>query len=138
MVPIFATLARMAGTTFEEAVRTATVQQCGYDARTVFRAMFSRREPDRIVACFARFNAQYYDFGTYVATTLGTNRARLETIGVPAYGFVFTGPMHLAYAEEAVRIVGARSPSSQLVSVEPAGEIGGFPLVRSSGELAWR
>jgi hypothetical protein len=114
------------------------MQQCRYDAKTVFRAMFSRHGPDGLVSCFPRFNARYFDFGKFAATSPGPNRVRLEAADIPAYAFIFIGPMHLAYAEESMRIVGARAPSTELQSVEPAGKSGEYTLVRSHGEVRWR
>ena len=112
LVPLFAALARVLAVSFEEAVRGASMQQCRYDAKTVFRAMFSRHGPDGLVPCFPRFNARYFDFGKFAASSAGPNRVRLETAKIPAYAFIFIGPMHLAYAEESLRVVGARAPSS--------------------------
>lgn len=137
IVPFFAALARALGASFDDLVRQASAMQCRYDAKTVFKLMFSGNEPEAVADRFTRFNGQYYDFGKFAGTALGPGRVGLETADIPAYLFTWLGPMHLAYAEEAVRVVGARSPRSTLFAVEPSGRSGRFSLVRSRSELTW-
>ncbi|MGH7294554.1 MAG: protein kinase domain-containing protein [Polyangiaceae bacterium] len=137
MVPLFSAVARMLGAPFEDFVRQAAAMQCAYDAKTVFRMLFRGHEPGAVAERYSRLNGTYYDFGRYSGTALGPARVVLETDGVPAYLFAWFGPMHLAYAEEAVRVTGARSSRSALMSVEASGKSGPYPLVRSRGELSW-
>jgi serine/threonine protein kinase len=138
MVPLFAAVARAVGASFDDVVRGAAISQCSYDAKTVYKLMFSDQEPEAVAERFGRFNGQYYDFGKFTGTALGPGRVQLETEGIPAYLFTWLGPMHLGYAEEAVSLVGARSARAVLVSVEPMGKSGAHPLVRSRSELTWR
>jgi serine/threonine protein kinase len=137
MVPLFAALARALGARFDDVVRQAAIMQCAYDAKTVFKMVFRGHEPAAVAERFGRFNGGYYDFGTFAGTALGPGHVALETDGIPAYLFAWFGPMHLAYAEEAVRVTGARASRSALLSTEPAGKSGAHRLVRSHGELRW-
>jgi hypothetical protein len=136
-VPLSATLAGLLGLPADELVREAARRQCRYDAKTVFQRMFSDREPDAIAACFSRFNAQYYDFGTYRGTVVAPDRIVLEIENVPTYLFVWQGPMHLAYAEEVARISGASDAAGTLGTMRPSGRAGPHPLVASRSELVW-
>jgi len=140
-IPIFAALGRLAGLSFEDIVCRATIDQCRYDAKTVFKMMFSTDKVGNIVDYFPRFNAQYYDFGTYRASLAGPQRIVLELSEIPAYIFPWIGPMHVAYAAEAARIVGAREIQTTSTAVEPMMKTPkskpGYSLVKSRSEISW-
>jgi hypothetical protein len=137
LVPLFAVAARQLGMPFDELVRTAAAAQCRYDARTVFKTMFGSSGANDMADRFTRFNAQYYDFGKYAGTAFGPNHLLLESAEVPLYLYVWQGPMHIAYAEETARILGAHDVRIVSHVVGGAGRRGNYRLVTQRTELTW-
>ncbi len=137
-VPIFGALARLLGTPADDLVRAAAVSQCRFDAKNVFKLMFSGKGPTAIADRYARLNSQYYDFGEYQGTVAGPNKVVLDARDIPAYLAPWWTPMHVAYGEEAVRITGAEEVQSATDVVAPVPKKGPFPLVRTRSELTWR
>ena len=136
-VPLFAALARVSGTPFVELIRKATMGQCRYDSRTVYRAIFSTDRPTDVPDRISRFCTQYYDFGTYRASMPKPKRVVVVHADVPEYAYAWQGPMSIAYTEECARIVGAKGVSPLSHTSVPAGKKGGFPLVTMETEFAW-
>ncbi len=136
-VPLFATLARLTGGNFVDLVRSATAAQCRYDARTVYRAIFSTDSATDVPERISRFCAQYYDYGTYHATMTRPNRVVVVHGEIPEYAYAWQGPMHIAYTEECARIVGATGVMPLSHVVTPAGKKGNLPLVTMQTEFAW-
>jgi hypothetical protein len=137
-VPLSAALGRILGVPPDLLVRRAAASQCQYDSQTVFKAIFSDQDPNAIAECFARFNAQYYDFGKYKGTVVEPFRIELESREIPAYAVIWFEPMHLAYSEEVARIVGAREVRGTFGRLEQCGRLGRFPLVKGMSEIVWK
>jgi serine/threonine protein kinase len=136
--PLFAALARMTGVPLETLARMSSGAQARYDAKTAYKMILRTDHPEDIVDRINRFNAQIYDFGSYLATQDEKNQVRLVFAEIPAYIEPWFAPMHVAYAEEILRLAGAR----ELVTVpgphEDAGTRAGFPLRSYRTEFRWR
>ena len=137
-VPLFATLARMQRVALDALVRASTAAQARYDARTTYRLILDSYNPADIAERIGRFNAQVYDFGTYAATVRDRNHVALEFSGIPAYLEPWFSPMHVSYAEESLRLAGAREVVVVSHVAENAGSHAGYPLRRYRTELGWQ
>jgi serine/threonine-protein kinase len=136
--PLFATLARMQGTSMDTLVRTSTIAQVRYDAKTAYRMILDTQNPEDIATRMGRFNLQMYDFGAYAATLPEKNRVVLDFVGIPADLEPWFAPMHVAYAEESLRLAGARDLSVTSHAGRAAGVQAGYPLRAYRTELRWR
>jgi hypothetical protein len=139
-VPMFAALARTGGGNFVDLVRIATAAQCRYDSRTAYRVIFSSDRVENIADRISRFCAQYYDFGRYTGAIPQPKRLVITHEEIPEYLYVWEGPMHVAYTEECMRIVGAKKPRMISHTTTPAGrggKKGEFPLVSIRSEFTW-
>jgi serine/threonine protein kinase len=136
-VPIFGALSRLLGTPSDDLVRVAAASQCRFDAKNVFKLMFSGKGPTAVADRYGRLNGQYYDFGEYRGTVAGPHKVVLEARDIPAYLAPWWLPMHVAYGEEAVRVIGAKEVESTVDVVAPVPKKGPFPLVRTRYELTW-
>lgn len=138
LVPLFATLARILKMPFEALVTEASAAQAKYDAKTVFKAMWSTTTVEGIAERIRRFGLQYFDFGEYEGTVPEPNRLVLVHPGVPEYLFPWYSPMHLSYTvtcargAEPIEIVSATNEAT------PAGTVRGYPVVTSRTEIRWR
>jgi hypothetical protein len=136
--PLSVTLARRLSTPVESMIRTATAMQARYDAKTVYKRIFDATQVSDIADRIGRFNRQYYDFGQFTGTLLGSNRVESRSEGIPAYIASWFAPMHGAYTEEGMRIAGAREVALISQSIEPSGRRDGYPLVTVRMELRWQ
>jgi serine/threonine-protein kinase len=136
-VPLFATFARLVGREFAEVVAAATRAQCRYDARTVYRMIFSGDRVEDIAERLSRFCTQYYDFGRYHGSVPQEGRLVLLYEEIPEYLMTWYSPMHLTYTRETARVIGAGELRMLVETKTPAGKRGDFPLVSIRSELAW-
>ena len=137
-LPIFATLARIVDVPFERFVREAAAAQARYDAHTVFKAMWSNATVEKIAVRAGRFGAQYYDFGEFEGASPEPGVLLLRHAELPAYLYPWYGPMHVAYTEECLRMLGCVDVTSAPRGVVACGAREGFSLVSIETELRWR
>jgi hypothetical protein len=136
--PLFAALARMTGIPLETLARMSSAAQARYDAKTAYKMILRTDHPEDIVDRINRFNAQIYDFGSYVATQEEKNQVHLVFAEIPAYIEPWFAPMHVAYAEEILRLAGARDLVILPSPHEDAGTRAGFPLRTYRTQFRWR
>jgi len=137
-VPLSQALARKLGVRFDSYVRETTAAQARYDATHVYKTIFDTHRPEELADKIARFNAQIYDFGKFAGQITEPNHVVIDFRGIPAFLEPWFGPMHVAYAEESLRIVGARDVTMLSHVVDDAGTKDGYPLVSFRTELRWR
>ena len=137
-LPLFATLARMTGAPLERLVRMSTAAQARYDAKTTYKLIMRTENPEDIVERIGRFNARIYDFGLYRATQDEKNQVRLEFAKIPAYIDPWFAPMHVAYAEECLRLAGARDIVIVPSPPADAGMRAGYALRTYRTEFRWK
>jgi hypothetical protein len=135
-VPLSATLARLFSQPFETFVRTVTIAQARYDARTVFKRLYDGATKQDAPARIARFEAQHNDFATFSAWFDGPDVLILQHAGIPAYLSPWYVAMHPVYTEEATSLIGAPAVATERPP-SPAGKRDGFELVTSRCEVRW-
>ncbi len=136
--PLYATLARLQGSSFDALVRDTARAQSRYDVRTVFKAIWANTAVEGIAERIARFGAQYYDFGTLSGTVPAPNVLVIVHAGVPAYLHPWYQPMHEAYLEECMRHLGGEDVATMAHEASVDGAVHGFALVTTRTELRWR
>jgi hypothetical protein len=136
-VPLFAALARVLGRGFADVVTWATCGQVRYDARTVYRAIFASERVEAIAERLSRFCEQYYDFGRYQGSVPEPRRIVLLYEELPEYIAPWYAPMHVAYAQESARIIGATGMRMVQQTTTRTGKRGEHSLVTIRTELAW-
>jgi hypothetical protein len=137
-VPLVQALARKLGVRLDAMVKAATAAQAKYDAKHAYKLIFDLQRPEEIGDRLSRFNLRIYDFGQYGAVIPEPNRLVMTFSGIPAYLEPWFGPMHVAYAEASLKIVGAEEVTVPSQVVEDAGTKSGFPLVSFRTERRWR
>jgi hypothetical protein len=135
LVPLCAAVARILGVQLDGFVRSTTRKQAQYDARTVYKRIFDTESIADLSERFARFNENYYDFGRYESALTAPGRLMITHAEIPAYLRPWHLPMHVAYAEAAMEIAGAKEIKVLSSVVTPAGARAGFPLITSRTEL---
>jgi hypothetical protein len=137
-LPLSQALARKLGTRFDAYVRQTTAAQARYDATHVYKTIFDTRSPEELAAKVPRFNTQIYDFGTFHGFLPEPNHFVVDFRGIPKFIEPWFGPMHVVYAEESLRIIGAREVTMLSHVIDDAGTKDGYPLVSYRTELKWR
>src|SRR5262249_45764390 len=140
ILPLYATVARLLKTPFDDLVRTSAAAQARYDSTTVYKKIFETTKVEEIADRFARFNAAYYDFGSFSGTLAVTGKDKQVTTHferIPAYLAPWFGTMHNSYTEAAMKIAGAREVTILGRRLEPAGSQYGYPLVTFHTDIRW-
>jgi hypothetical protein len=137
-VPLTFAIASLRGARIEELVRASTAAQARYDAAHAYKMIFASHGPEEIAVRVARFNSQIYDFGEFASSAVGPGRIVLDFDFIPAFLEPWFRPMHVAYAQEALRIVGAKHATIVSQVATDAGARGQFPLRSFHTELQWR
>jgi hypothetical protein len=137
-VPLFARLARLQRVPMDMLVRVSTAAQVRYDAKTTYKRILATTRPADIAERIGRFNEQVYDFGSYRATAVAETRVTLEFQHIPAYIEPWFAPMHIAYAEESLRLAGAKDVVTSAHPPEESGTQAGYPLRTYRSDVSWR
>lgn len=137
-VPLTYAVARLRGARLEDLVRASTSAQARYDAAHAYKMIFAAHGPEAIVVRIARFNSQIYDFGEFGGDAPESGRIVLDFSLIPAFLEPWFRPMHVAYAQEALRIAGAKQATIVSQVANDAGARAGFPLRSFRTELQWR
>ena len=93
---------------------------------------------ETLPAYLARFGAQYYEAGECTAELVAPGHALLRRKRVPAYVLPWLLPIHTAYAEEVVRLKGARAVTSKSRPPVEAPTHKGIAVVDVDVDVTWR
>ena len=135
--PLFATLARMLGASFDDLVATSSTAQARYDAKASFRELFGGITLADWHEKSPRLVALYYNFGHGEATRVDARHAIVRHHGVPAYLAPWFAPMQCAYSEETVRLIGGKNVRTEVLPWEPFLETDGLPTVVTGAHVYW-
>jgi serine/threonine protein kinase len=138
MLPINVGIARVLGKPIETLGVEQGIAQARYDARYVYRRLFEEMTFDTLPAYLARFGAQYYEAGECTAELVAPGHALLRRKRVPAYVLPWLLPIHAAYAEEVVRLKGARAVASKSRPPVEAPTHKGIAVVDVDVDVTWR
>jgi serine/threonine protein kinase len=137
-LPLSNALARAHGVSLDAFVRSSTTAQARYDSKHVYKLIFDSAKPEDVATRVGRFNSQIYDFGEYTGHIPSPNHVVVEYAFIPKYLAPWFGPMHAAYADETLRLTGAKDVTLLSHVVTDAGEAHGVPLISFRSELRWR
>jgi hypothetical protein len=136
-LPLFNTLARLLGVSFDTLIRTSTAAQVRYDARTAYKLILDVSRPEDIADRVGRFNSQLYNFGNYSASVPEKNQVDVVFEQIPEYVEPWFEPMHIVYALESLRLSGARTAAVVSHVAEKAGTRDGYRLRTYRTRYAW-
>jgi tRNA A-37 threonylcarbamoyl transferase component Bud32 len=138
MLPINVAAARILGKPLETIAIDQGIAQARYDARYVYRRLFEEMTFDTLPAYLARFGAQYYETGECTSELVAPGHALLRRKRVPMYVVPWLLPVHVAYAEEVIRLKGGRQVESKTRPPVEGPARKGVAVVDLDVDLMWR
>ncbi len=137
MLPVNVAIARVCGRSLESLAVEQGVGQARYDSRYGYRRFFEAMTFDTVAPNLARFCEQYCDTAECAAELLEPGRLVLRRKRLPLYVLPWYAPIWAAYAEELVRLKGARSVESTTREPVSAGARRGVAIVDFDVEIRW-
>ncbi|MGH7293541.1 MAG: serine/threonine-protein kinase [Polyangiaceae bacterium] len=138
MLPVNVAVARLLGKSLEGLASEQGIAQARFDARYVYRRLFDEMTFETLPAYLGRYGAQYYEAGECSAEAVAPGHALLRRKRVPAYVLPWLQPIHCAYAEEVIRLKGARTVQSKARPPTDAPTHKGIRVVDLDVDLFWR
>jgi serine/threonine protein kinase len=137
MLPINVAIARILGKSLDRLAFQQGTAQARHDTRYAHKRFFDAMTLETIQAHLVRFYEQYYDNGETSAELVAPGHVLLHRRRLPAYVLPWLAPAHVAYAEELVRLKGARTVEASTRPPTGAGSRRGVEMVDLDVDLRW-
>jgi len=138
ILPLNVAIARLLGKALEELAYEQGIAQARFDARYVYKRIFDAASGDALPDGLARLVGQYYDTGEATAEQPDPGHIVLRRKRLPAYVLPWFAPVQAAYAEEIVRLKGARIVESATREPMDAGKRRGIDMVDLDLDVRWK
>jgi tRNA A-37 threonylcarbamoyl transferase component Bud32 len=138
MLPVNVAIARIQGRPLDALAADQGAAQARYDARYVAKRAFDAMTLETAAEHLPRLAGQYYDTGECTAELVAAGCMLLRRKRLPLYVLPWFAPIHAAYAEEMIRLKGARSVESATREPMDSGTRKGVAMVDLDVEIRWR
>jgi tRNA A-37 threonylcarbamoyl transferase component Bud32 len=138
MLPINVAIARILGKQLETLAIEQGIAQARFDARYVYRRLFDEMTFETLPAYLGRYGAQYYEAGECSAELVAPGHVLVHRKRVPAYVLPWLLPIHASYAEEVIRLKGARAVHAKGRAPIEAPTHKGVAVVDLDVDITWR
>jgi tRNA A-37 threonylcarbamoyl transferase component Bud32 len=138
MLPINVALARILGKPLAGLAFEQGAAQARHDTRYAHKRFFDAMTFETLPAHLVRFCEQYYDNGEASAELVAPGHVLLRRKRLAAYVVPWFAPAQTGYAEELIRLKGARTVQSSTRPPMAAGSRRGIEMVDLDVDLRWR
>lgn len=137
IMPITATVARLAGKPVADFVSQRTARQAEKDIRGMYRFLLKMTSAQTLAKNLPRVTSQVFDFGDVDITRAEKGSVRAVRTGLPETLAAWYAAIAVAYIGRAMELGGVKSPRMIPSTPEPDGRRDGVPVVRLPFELTW-